>query len=648
MGKREPTYRLAAYGACALLAVLFAWLQGQDLGFDTRHYHLYAGFSALHDRSSLDYFAAGPGAYFNPYAYAPFYSLVSAGLSPLSISCLLALAQSAILCFTYELGVCACPSREQRVRLACGAGAAALALLNPVLIHQLGSSYADITTAALVVWGWLLLARAVRDPRPALVVCAGLLLGAAAALKLTNAVHAVAAATLLIMLQRPWSGRLRYALGYAASLTAGLALVAGPWAYRMTRQFGNPFFPVLNNVFRSPEFTTEPLRNFRFVPDSLAEALWRPFAIAQPDSMVQVEQIAPDIRYAALLVMLGAIAARWLWRRRSRHAGSTASVTAAGDSRVLVALGCGLLTDWVLWLYASGNGRYFLPMASVAAVLLVALPLWQLALRPAITVLAVIIGVQAVQLLMAADFRDGTLARDHRWVEVDVPGKLATEPNLFLSIGVQSDSFIVPYLAPGSGFINFDGSYSLGLLGANGARIAGLMRRFEGHVRVIIEGSRLQPDTAKTGPHRSQVDGALERLGLRVDPDDCETIAALPYAPLLTCAAIPADPAVLQADALRQRAVDLELDRVEDACPQLFQPRRMQTQHVGKVWMRYYAGTDTIAFTNRGEVKFLGLFRGAEVRVIGSESDWAQAPLKLVCGRRNDLYFASVVRNGPG
>jgi hypothetical protein len=633
-------YRLAVYCACAALAVLGACLQGQDLGFDTLHYHLYSGFSALHDRSSQDYFAAGPQSYFNPYAYVPFYALVSAGFSALSVSCLLALAQSTILWFTYELGVCACPSPEQRARLACGVCAAALALLNPVLIYQLGSSYADITTAALVVWGWLLLARAVRHPRPAHVVGAGLLLGAATALKLTNVVHAVAGATLLIMLQGPLYGRLRYALGYATSLIAGLGLVAGPWAYRMARQFGNPFFPVLNNVFRSPEFTTEPLRNFRFVPESLTEALWRPFAIAQPDSMVQVEPIAADIRYAAILVLLGAIAARWLWRRRPGHARSTALGTEGKDSRVLMALGCGLLTDWVLWLYESGNGRYFLPMASVAAVVLVALPLWQLALRPAIGALAIIIGLQGVQLFMGSDHRDQPIGTDHRWIEVSVPVRLATEPNLFLSIGVQSNSWVVPYLAPGSGFINFDGAYSLSLAGANGARIAGLLRRFDGHVRVLIEGSRLQPETERTGPHRSQVDGALERLGLRVDPGDCETITA--RVPLLTCATVPADPAQLRADALRQGAVDLVLDRVEDACPQLFQPRRMQTQHLGNVWMRYYAATDTIAFTNRGEVKFQGLFRGADVRVIGRESDWAQAPLKLVCGRRNDLYFAKV------
>ena len=51
------------------------------MAWDTLNYHLYAGFSAVNDRFAQDYFAAGPPSYFNPYAYVPFYALVSIGTS---------------------------------------------------------------------------------------------------------------------------------------------------------------------------------------------------------------------------------------------------------------------------------------------------------------------------------------------------------------------------------------------------------------------------------------------------------------------------------------------------------------------------------------------------------------------------------------
>lgn len=652
-------HRLPVYVLCTLVVLTCACLLGEDLAWDTLHYHLYAGFSALHDRFSQDYFAAGPQSYFNPYVYAPFYVLVSAGLSPLAVSCLLALLQSTLLWLVYELAVCACPSRQQSIRLAAGACAVVLALLNPVLIYQIGSSYADITTAAAVVGGWLLLAHAVRAPRPALVVYAGLVLGCAAALKLTNAVHAVAAATLLVMLPRPWRSKLHYGLGYAASLGVGFALVAGPWAYRLTQEFGNPFFPLMNGVFRSPHYTTEPLWDFRFIPDTLAEALWRPFAMAQPDSMVHVEQIAPDVRYAALLLLLSALAARWLWRRRLGHAAPATPPADTSARRVLIALSCGLTVAWILWLSSSGNSRYFLAMASVTGVVLVGWLLNAFAVRTAAWVLAAIVGIQGVQLFMGTDYRSGALPWNHPWLQVDLPGNLASEANLYLTTGVQSNSFVAAYLPAGSGVINFDGFYALGSRGANGARIEALMRRYGSHVRVLVAGPRLYTDTERRQPLRSRVDDALERLGLRVDASNCATITVRgiagpheyelvsaagesrsPYLQLASCAVIPAEPAHLAASAERQRQVDPILDRVEDACPTLFQPRRMQTQHLGGVWMRYYANTNVIAFLNRGDVKFLGLVRGADVGYLGRESTWAKASVPLVCGRRDALYFA--------
>ena len=51
----------------------------------------------------------------------------------------------------------------------------AFALVNPILLQQIGSTFADITTGELVLAGWLLLALSVRTPSAARVICAGLL-----------------------------------------------------------------------------------------------------------------------------------------------------------------------------------------------------------------------------------------------------------------------------------------------------------------------------------------------------------------------------------------------------------------------------------------------------------------------------------------
>ncbi len=168
-------------------------------------------------------------------------------------------------------------------------------------------------------------------------------------------------------------GRIRQGLAYGISLGLGFLVIAAPWSYRLEKRFGNPLFPLMNNVFRSPEFTTEPARGLRFIPETFAEALWRPFAMIDPVTMVHEELRAPDPRYALLLILVVAFICRWLWRRR-----------AASSSQPMLERRCGLRAhpDSARlrprgglggWLGGSGNSRYFLPMSSVAAVVLVAL-----------------------------------------------------------------------------------------------------------------------------------------------------------------------------------------------------------------------------------------------------------------------------------
>src|SRR3984957_10024205 len=210
-------YRLPVYLACTILALLANYLLGKDMASDTLSYHLYAGFSAVHDRFAQDYFPAGPQSYFNPYIYVPLHYLVSGGLSSLEISSTLAALHSVMLWLTYELAACVCPWDDARKRLMFGLCAVAFALINPILLQQIGSTFADITTGELMLGGWLLLALAMREPSATRVVCAGLLCGIATGFKLTNAVHAISGFAVLSMLPLSLWGRTRRALAYGIS-----------------------------------------------------------------------------------------------------------------------------------------------------------------------------------------------------------------------------------------------------------------------------------------------------------------------------------------------------------------------------------------------------------------------------------------------
>jgi len=675
--------RVWIYLSCTTLAVLASYLLGKEMMWDTLDYHFYGAFSVLHDRFDRDYFAAGLQSYLNPYIYVPFYLLVRTGLPALWVASILAAVQSVILWLTYELAVAVGPPDDPRFRASAGTCAALFALANPILIDQLGSSYSDITTAEIVLAGWLLLVLALRTPRVPRVLCAGLLLGAASALKPTNALHALSACVLLLFLPTGWRRKTWLAFGFLAALIVSFVAVAAPWALRLEQHFGNPFFPLFNGVFHSPYFPAVSLADHRFVPSSLLEALSRPFAIALPITYVDDEYSSPDIRYALLLVLALVGGILWSWRKFRRGTGSDTPLHGTAPAHGLLALACAFLVDWVLWLRVSGNGRYFLAMACVGGVLAVVLACRIFATRRHILVflLVAIFVVQGVQLAWGAKYRASASWDGGSWFEVSVPRGLQNSPQLYFLMDDQTDSFIAPFLDDNSAFVNLDGTYALGPDGVNGARIESLIREHAGHIRVVEEASPFELRPVKELPEPSQVNYALASFGLRADRSDCSTITVrdirarvrkvlpgtlpirvpqldgkvlwVPQSPdgdLVTCRVV-SDPTSRVALANAEREPNLVFDRMEDECPQLFQPLRpvikvYEGDHGGTIWAREYANTNLTALLSEGTLRLVDGTRGGRPEMLGSESDWVRAPVPLVCGRDGEHYFARIAASG--
>jgi hypothetical protein len=665
-------YRWYVYAACTVSAVALNYFFGKEMAWDLLHYHFYSGFSALNDRFDLDYFAAGPVSYFNPYVYVPFYVLVRLGLPALAVGTILAIVHSVVLWLTYEIACRVSPLEERKERFFFGLCVTVLAFMNPVLLQQIGTSFSDITTSVLVLGGWLLLVQAVLGPRTRLVIFAAILLGIATALKPTNGLYSVAACFLVVFLPLPFVARIRALIYFGATGTASFVLTGLPWSVQLGRRFGNPMFPFLNSLFKSPEIPIASTKHYRFIPDSVIEALLRPFAMTGTDNMIAEELAAPDVRYALLLMVFLVSVIAWMWRSSRHTAVPPATAASKSAARALMALGFGFTFSWVVWLDNSGNIRYFLPMASIATVLAVAL-LFRLLANHTLGrngILLALLVAQGIALVLGTEYRWNQAPWEGRWFNATVPAKLANEPNLYLSIGAQSNSFIIPFLAEGSGAVNFAGGYNLGPDGANATRVRSMIERSAPRLRVLVGGDKLYPDSALRLPFQSDVDDALSTFGLRVDMSDCETItvhglrpmvwwplerpaaaptappAALKYTSYLASCHLVADDRDRSQESAARRSVDVVLDRLEDACPALFLPRRPRTEHLNGVWLRAYPATDSAASVDQGQVNFISEIDGRKT-VVGSEAAWARAPLQLECGRRHGAFFAKLTQAGP-
>jgi len=213
----------------------------------------------------------------------------------------------------------------------------------------------------------------------------------------------------------------------------------------------------------------------------------------------------------------------------------------------------------------------------------------------------------------------------------------------------------VPFMAPGSGFVNLAGDYTLGPGGANGAHIAALVRKYSPHIRMLERDSRADAALHHDLPDLANTNDALLPFGFQVAATSCRHIvvhdmlpATLTFAMgqfsgnskvgdayFVSCAVVPRGPpdaAILAAAAAANRA----LDHLEDACPALFQPARDVSilrgdTRRGYVWERQYVNTGMNAWVIRGYVRFQAGFGGPEITA-GSERAWEKAPRPVECG----------------
>jgi len=254
--------------ACSVAAA--AWL-GPDANWDLFNYHYYNGFMFAEDRLGWDIAPAQRQTFFNPLLDLPTFLIIDhlgIGAFTLSISA----AQGLVAPLTWLIAHLVCGIKAGLTRtLTCGT-ITVLAVVSPIYLLELGTSYGDSTTGVLILVAVLCLLYSLRmTGHGALVwaLAAGVLCGAAAGLKLTNATYAVGLVGAAIASSR-WSasgfeqltslvrtGRL------AIGVLVGFVLTYGYWGLQLWEMTGNPFFPQFNNVFGS-----ENAPEVHFVDDS--------------------------------------------------------------------------------------------------------------------------------------------------------------------------------------------------------------------------------------------------------------------------------------------------------------------------------------------------------------------------------------------
>lgn len=327
----------------------YTWFAGEDINWDWLNYHEYGAFALLNGRFDIDVVPGGFQTFLNPLAYVPAYLLRHYVGAPYW-GPLLGAIHGLNLVLIYWLSRVVLGSAANGWTLVASVGIAAF---GPMTLSEVGTSFADILTSLPVIAGVGLILSA--DDDRAMIV-AGLLIGAAVGLKLTNMVFLIGAGTCLLLAKNPLPAMARFAAGSAV----GAIATGGFWLWKLWQEFGNPVFPFYNTVFRSPEAPLAANADVRFLPHGLLDAAAYPFYWLVGDHRSS-EWAFRDPRFAVLIVVFAlALGARLLWK---------AKVFRRRDKQFLLFFA----VAYEMWLLTFSIHRYAIALEILAAPLIVLL-----------------------------------------------------------------------------------------------------------------------------------------------------------------------------------------------------------------------------------------------------------------------------------
>ncbi|MEH2613905.1 glycosyltransferase family 87 protein [Bradyrhizobium sp. AZCC 1693] len=276
-----------------LAGAIYTWFAGEDVNWDWQNYHEYNVWALVTGRYGIDALPAGFQTYFNPIVYFPVYYLRHLLPLPYGLMILGAVHGLNLLLIYFLVRVLL---KEAATASAIGASIL-IAAVGPMTLSEVGTSFSDILTALPILAGCILILSA--EGRHGRYILAGVLIGAAVGLKLTNVVYALGAAAAVLVASRPLMATFCLGVGGAA----GALATGGAWGLMLWREMGNPIFPLFNAVFQSPELVPTNIMDWQFLPRGMLDALAYPFYWLVGDNRSS-EYPFRDARFAVATVLI--------------------------------------------------------------------------------------------------------------------------------------------------------------------------------------------------------------------------------------------------------------------------------------------------------------------------------------------------------
>ncbi len=239
----------------------------------------------------------------------------------------------------------------------------AIAATGRMTWFQVGACTNEIILAFTNLCGLYFLIKSLQNKKSQKIsnfVWAGLILGCGLGLKYTNITICVAAGLSLIIGFKWLLQPVKFIFVFVFAGLVGFLLVDGWWMYKMWVLYDNPFFPLLNGIFKSEYFDNVNSMTNNFIPT------WKQLAIcpylAMKGHICNAEGISYDYRFPIAYTL----AVLWII-----YFAITGKIKYYYKCPVMFFFYSFLLIDYLLWAKLFGIQHYFVVIEMFCAVLIV-------------------------------------------------------------------------------------------------------------------------------------------------------------------------------------------------------------------------------------------------------------------------------------
>ena len=500
--RRLPDPVIAAIFGIALM-LLVSRLSGQDYNWDLLNYHYASPQLLLSGRDAVHVAPSGLQSWFNPIGYVPAYLAITF-LSPAFASALLAIVSGLNAPLIYLIASSVGAGLPRNVRVAASYTCVAIGMSGAIMFSEAGTTFLDSALSIAILGALYCVVLALGADRMRacrLIACAGLLTGATCGLKLTNVPIAIGMAGAVIAAT---AVRRLPPVAIAALALGGLlgfAVSGGWWAWRMWTMFGNPVFPMFNQVFRSPFAPAVAVIDATFLPRDWTGIVVYPWHWLIGDTTPGTELPIVDRRYplalvAALLIALSA------WAHRTQQD--------AWRAPALV-IAIFVLVTYLVWLFAFAILRYFVIVELLSGVAMLAALRLVLESRPR-RIPAVLIAAACVLSLTTTHGSWGRGAFTADWFDAKGLSGLHRPGTVYVLPGDTPLGFLIHSFPDDARFVRVGGTLPLTVHDRLGAKARDMIRDAP-FVRSLAE-----------SPTSADGIATLRRFGLAMGSGPCRLI----------------------------------------------------------------------------------------------------------------------------